>query len=311
MDKFSRRATALWVLVVFAFAAHAKVTAQASPASKPDYSKEPYVIQSASTKLLFQNDGKYSSDETLRVLIQSNAGLQAFGILHFPFAYQSQTAEWSYVRVRKPDGSVIETPTGDVMEVTPDISREAPTYSDLRDKQIAVKGLQVGDTLEYEAHSETNAPLIPGQFWYTSGFTTSAVVLQEELQISVPSGRYVQVKSRDVQPTISEQGGARIYDWKTTNLKPTLDAKDATPADPDQIPDVQITTFHSWDEGASALRFCFDEIPLRGNFAGHRALSAARGGRRTQQRFRRLQGQGYFVHRPAGRRAHQSYAGAD
>ena len=249
MNKCPRRATALWVLVVFAFAAHAKVAAQASPASAPDYSKEAYVIQSSSTKLVFHNDGKYTSDETLRVLIQSNAGLQGFGILHFPFAQQSQTVDWAYVRVKKPDGSVIETPAGDVMEVTPDISREAPTYSDLRDKQIAVKGLQVGDTLGIELFSpETNAPLVPGQFWYASSFTTGAVVLQEELQISVPSGRYVQVKSRDVQPAISEQGGARIYDWKTANLKPTVDAKDATPTDPDQIPAVQLTTFQSWDE---------------------------------------------------------------
>ena len=54
----------------------------------------------------------------------------------------------------KPDGSVVETPASDVLEVTPDISRQAPSYSDLKEKQVAVKGLQVGDILEYRSQTE-------------------------------------------------------------------------------------------------------------------------------------------------------------
>ena len=68
------------------------------------------------------------------------------------------------------------------------------------------------------------------------------------MQISVPPGRYVQVKNREVQPAVTDQSDARVYDWKTANLKPTTDDKDAPPADPDRIPDIQLTTFHSWDE---------------------------------------------------------------
>ena len=74
------------------------------------------------------------------------------------------------------------------------------------------------------------------------------------MQISVPRGRYVQVKNQDVQPTTSDQGDVRIYDWKTASLKPTSsqDQKDADSADSadadDEIPSVQLTTFHSWDE---------------------------------------------------------------
>ncbi len=51
--------------------------AQAAAAAKPDYSKEPYIIQSTSTKMIFQNDGKQIREDTARILMQSNAGLQA------------------------------------------------------------------------------------------------------------------------------------------------------------------------------------------------------------------------------------------
>jgi tetratricopeptide (TPR) repeat protein len=199
-------------------------------------------------RLPFENDDKQIREDTVRILVQANAGLQAWGILHFPYPSAISTLEISYVRATKPDGSIVETPTSDILEVTPDISREAPTYSDLKEKQVAVKGLQVGDTLEYKTQTESTNPLIPGQFWYTHEFLHGLVALQEELQISVPRERYVKVKSPDVQPATRDEGGTRIYSWKTASLEPTTDQKDADAGDDNKVPDVQLTTFHTWDE---------------------------------------------------------------
>jgi tetratricopeptide (TPR) repeat protein len=222
--------------------------AQAAAGAKPDYSKEPFIIQSTSTKIIFRNDGKETREDTVRILVQANAGLQAWGILHFPYDSAISTLEISYVRVTKPDGSVIDTPASDIQEVTPDISREAPSYSDLKDKQVAVKGFQVGDTLEYHCQAEVTKPLIPGQFWFTQEFVHGVVVLQQELQIAVPRERYVKVKSPDVQPVTHDEGETRVYNWKTASLESTTDQKNADASDDNKVPDVQLTTFHSWDE---------------------------------------------------------------
>ena len=124
-----------------------------SPAAKPDYSKEPYIIQSFTAKLVFRNDGTLTRDDTAsRPRFSQMPACKTYGILHFGYAFSTETMDVTRVRVTKPDGSVIDTPAGDIMEVTPDLSREAPMYSDLKDKQVAVKGLQVGDTLEYQSH---------------------------------------------------------------------------------------------------------------------------------------------------------------
>ena len=45
------------------------------------------------------------------------------------------------VKVRKPDGSVVETPASESQEVDSAVSREAPMYTDQREKHIAVKAL--------------------------------------------------------------------------------------------------------------------------------------------------------------------------
>ena len=74
------------------------------------------------------------------------------------------------VRVTKPNGSVVITPRESVQEVTPETYRDAPMYSDVREKHLAVKGLEPGDTLEYSAHWQIDRPLIPGQFWTSFHF---------------------------------------------------------------------------------------------------------------------------------------------
>jgi hypothetical protein len=77
--------------------------------SPADYSKEPFVVESVSTRVAFKNDGTSSSDSTIQVHIQSQAGLQQFGLLSFPYASANSTMEIVYVRVTKQDHRVIET----------------------------------------------------------------------------------------------------------------------------------------------------------------------------------------------------------
>ena len=175
--------------------------------------------------------------------------MQQWGLLAFGYAKANETVDIIYVRVRKPDGAVVVTPKENVQDMPTDVSRAAPMYSDLRQKHVAVKGLSVGDTLEYRAEWHIHTAQIPGQFWTDYDFMRDGIALDEQLQVSVPRNRVVKVKSADPQPVITEEGDRRLYTWKTKNLrrkteeeKRKLAAKDAPP------PAVRITSFHSWEE---------------------------------------------------------------
>ena len=54
-------------------------------AAKPDYSQEPFVFQQYSTKIRFENDGTGERDYVARILVQSDAGVQALGELTFGY----------------------------------------------------------------------------------------------------------------------------------------------------------------------------------------------------------------------------------
>ena len=117
-------------------------------------------------------------------------------------------------------------------------------FSDYHEKHITVRGLAVGDRLEYDAVARIHDPMVPGQFWTTYTFDRTNTVLDEELEVNLPQARNATVKSTDVQPIVKDQDGRRIYLWKTSQR-----ASPAEQASFEEKPlPVQISTFKSWDD---------------------------------------------------------------
>jgi tetratricopeptide (TPR) repeat protein len=216
----------------------------------PDYSKAPFFYQKILTDIVFADDGAYTYHTVVTAKIQAASAVRSFSVLRFPYASATGTVDIVYVRVRKPDGTLVATPLDTAQEIPAEITREAPFYSDLREKQVPVKGLEAGDALEYASRGAVQKPLVPGQFWYEYNFTKDAIVLDQELRISVPKNRKVIVGSGTLGPTMEVKAGERIYTWKTSHLKESTEdalsrARKMLAAPP---ADVQLTTFRDWAE---------------------------------------------------------------
>jgi hypothetical protein len=234
-----------------------RAKAPAKPDAKPDYSKEAFVIDQTSMRIAFENDGTGTRESSGRIRIQSDAGAQRYGLLTFPYQNSTESVEIEYVRVQKPDGSTVSTPAENTLDMVMEITREAPFYSDLREKHVAVKGLSVGDVLEFQANWHRNKPLAPGQFWYACNFSHDGVILSEKLEISLPRDRAVKWKSPELKPVITVDGTRRVYTWTSSHLEQKSSEQEK--ADQDlklyqtargqlPSPDVQITSFQNWED---------------------------------------------------------------
>lgn len=222
-----------------------------------DFSKEGFVIERSSDKVKFENDGTYMREISARIKIQSDAGLQRYSVVRFAFQNSLESFNVDYVRVVKPDGTTVVTPSDIYQDMPSDVTRAAPFYSDEHEMQIAVKGLSVGDVLEYQAHWEHNRPLVPGQFWFANNFADKNIVLQETLEISIPHGRKIKLKSPEVSATVSHAGSYDVYTWTSSNLAD----KDEKAEKQEQLaalwrevrgrhpqPDVLLSSFESWQQ---------------------------------------------------------------
>lgn len=224
-----------------------QATAKPVPAT-PDFSKEAYVIERIESRVHAEDDGTGTREVTAEVRVLADAGVKAFAVLNFTYTSANENVDIDYVRVRKPDGTIVKTPDYNIQDMPADVTRTAPMYSDIHEKHVAVKGLGVGDVLEYLVRYRVVKPQVPGQFWEEYTFTKEAIAKDEELEISIPAGKYVKVVSPEFPPQVSEQGGRKIYRWTHSNLI----VKEKEPGEiPRRIPpnpDVQVTTFRSWEE---------------------------------------------------------------
>ncbi|HEV2136166.1 MAG TPA: DUF3857 domain-containing protein [Terracidiphilus sp.] len=256
-----RPAAAPFALVLPLFSAACIAQAPPKAAAANSYPNEAAVIERMDTTYRMNADGTGERDMHVKVHLQSEGAAQQFGDLTFPYASANEALTIKYVRVTKPDGTVVETPATDAIEMPADVTRQAPLYSDLKEKHLPVRSVSSGDTLEYEVDTTINKPDAPNQFWGSEHFTPpgTVIVLAEDFTLDVPADKYVQVWSPKHKPTITEQNGRRIYSWNVPQLvtapkNTSGDSAKSTPKDPDEdadgrkLPSVAWTTFHTWAE---------------------------------------------------------------
>lgn len=201
----------------------------------------------------FDNDGTEVSETEAVIRIQSQAGVEEFGQLVFGYSSAIEKLDVEYVRVRKPDGEVVVTPDSTAQDFAPEVLREAPMYSDYRQRHISVAALQPGDTLEYRTVTRNITPLAPGNFWYEYTFPRDIVVKEDRLEIDVPKSREIKLKTPTHKPEISDNGDRRTYIWVVKDIRPDRDKnpnKDNDDSGDESGPDVQLTTFANWQQVA-------------------------------------------------------------
>lgn len=251
----NRLGVLLLCLIAMPNAAHTRRLApqKASAPARPDDSQQPFVIEQYYTSAKFENDGTGVRDLTVRIHVQSEAGVQQLGELVFGFNSANEQMDVRYARVDKSDGSVVTAERDAVKEMTSSVARDAPVYTDYKEKHVTIPGLSAGDTLEYEIVTRFLTPLAPGEFWFDHNFISDAVVLDEHLEITVPSGRPIKLASPKFRFEKTDEPGHTVYAWKRANLKP-VPGDDRSKQGPQQAgeraPDVQLTTFPSWNDVA-------------------------------------------------------------
>lgn len=251
------RRFATFPFVLIACAAFAQVPAPPSPplpSKPPDHSQESYVVEKLRTAYRFENDGTGRREISARIKIQSEAGVEQWGQLVTGYNSANERVEIPYVHVLKANGSVVTAQPDAVQDLSIPLEREAPVYTDYRQKHITVPGLRPGDELEYDFVTTTFTPLAPNQFWMEHYFAESGTVLDEQLEVDVPKDRKIKLKTKPgTDPKITEANGRRVYLWTSSHVDKDEDDKkkdkDKKPKKKEpEAPPVQMTTFESWDQ---------------------------------------------------------------
>ena len=222
--------------------------------NKRDYAQESFVIEQMHSRYRFEADGTGRKETVARIRVQSEAGVQQWGQLLEGYNSANERVEIPYVRVLKEDGTVVKAGDDAVQDLSAPIEREAPVYTDYRQKHITVPGLRPGEVLEYDMVTVIHTPLAAGQFWAEYEFDKTNIDLDETLDVDVPAGRSLKLKCKPgMDPKITEEKGRRVYHWTSSHLEREDESKDKDKKKKkhrpdDDRPDVQLTTFETWEQ---------------------------------------------------------------
>ena len=183
------------------------------------FAGEPFVIEQLHRSVRFEADGKRLVEMKLHVKVQSESAVRDFGLMVYPYMTSFETLDVLYVRVSKPDGSVVDTPASEIQDLDSTVSRQAPMYTDQREKHIAVKSLTAGDTLEADLRWTGHDAVAPGHFWYDHTFLSHGICLDEQLEINVPADATTKIFTLNRNPEVKDENSRRIYTLRSSHLQ--------------------------------------------------------------------------------------------
>lgn len=204
----------------------------------------PLTIELYSLKVRFENDGTGTQTIEVRVKAGTDEGVNELKTLSFDYNSSNEEFKLAFLRVTKPNGSVVEANPDTLTDSVAPAAKDASAFAELREARVVVPAMAPGDTLSYEALTRIVKPAALGEFWFSHNFLSARPAADEELEINIPAERAVHIHTAQEYPArISSTGDRKIYSWKRLNAQPNEDADDRA----GKTPDVVLSTFSSWD----------------------------------------------------------------
>jgi transglutaminase-like putative cysteine protease len=169
---------------------------------------------------------------------------QTFG---YSPSHQRLTINW--IRVVRPDGSVVSAKPSHVQDADVPAETDDPVYSDRRVKRVSLSGVAPGTIVDYSVTTEELKPFLPGDFFESWSVSTGLQVARSRYVVDLPASMMPHIYERNLNFKRAEQqtaNGRRVYTWATANLpkiKPEVLAADSN----DVYMSLAVSSPTTWD----------------------------------------------------------------
>jgi transglutaminase-like putative cysteine protease len=197
-----------------------------------------------------------------------------------------------------------------VIEAEEDL--DARIYNGDLTATIFVKGLRVGDTVDYAFTREGTNPVLGGHFDAVLGFGYSEPVVRMRRRIVWQRESQLRLKNRGEvpSPTVAKSPGQTTYEWERHD-SPAVESEERTPSWFVPYGRVEASDFGSWTDVARASRDLFaaagGEAPSIDALVRGFGLSGASEDARVDRAVRFVQDEVRYLGLEMGRNSHQPH----
>ena len=200
----------------------------------------------------FEADGR--GRRTFRQIVQILRPEAVDNFQEFSFSYapghERMTVNW--IRVVRPDGTVISAkPT---FEQESDVPAQLgnPVFVDRKVKRLSISGVAPGTIVDWSYTTEELSPYLPGDFQQSWRITTGNPVLRSRLIVDVPSDVKLRIKETnlDFQRVTATSGGRTVHTWARQDI-PRIESEPYAADSNGNYQFVSVSSPMEWDYIAS------------------------------------------------------------
>ncbi|MGE9291399.1 MAG: DUF3857 domain-containing protein [Puniceicoccales bacterium] len=192
---------------------------------------------------------------------QSKSGLEEYSTLVWNVDPEFEELQLHWIRVYR-DGAWIDLlPEVDLEVVDARTDVRTWYYDDSKDVRIILKGVQVGDVLDYGYTRIGSNPIVKDYFSGSASLGFSVPVGSVEVRLDWPrdkEGLAYRTYPDVIEPSVYEEGAYRVYRWKMDQPEAVL-VESRVPANFEILPWVQ---FSDWPEWGAVARWAAELYPL-------------------------------------------------
>ncbi len=188
-----------------------------NPADHPDLA---YVWLLDEGKYSLEPDGRTKNTTRQVVQILKPEGAEAYRERRFTWNPEHQKLTVNWMRVVKPNGEVISEKPEQVQDSDVPAEMGVPMYTAAKIKRMSLSGLEPGTILDFSVTTETDASMMPGEFFVSWRVATPTYVVRSNLEVDAPTSMNPRINERNLsfKRTEKTESGRRYYTWRTANV---------------------------------------------------------------------------------------------
>jgi transglutaminase-like putative cysteine protease len=177
-----------------------------------------YLLDDGVVRLEADGRGTRTYRQVIQVLTQEAA--ERFGEQVFSYSSSREKLTINWLRVVRPDGSVVSDRPTHEQESDAPTALESPIYSDAKLHRATLGGVAPGTLVDWSYTVETLKPVMPGDFFSSWSVTNARLTRRSRFIVDVPASLTPRIRERNVhfERRTVEASGRRVYTWATSDV---------------------------------------------------------------------------------------------
>lgn len=186
-----------------------------------DHPEETQVVLLDDGVIRLEADGRGTKTYRYVIQILRKEAVEDYEELRFSYApgHERQTLNW--VRVVRPDGTVISDAPTFQQESDVPAQMGNPVYADRRVLRVSLSGLAPGTILDYSYTTEELKPFLDGDQYNSWSLTMGSTVRRSRYIVDLPAGVRPMLKETNLRQPRQERrvGDRRVYTWTGQDIE--------------------------------------------------------------------------------------------